>query len=540
MPAYRVGPADSFLQNGEMRRIELDGKPVILARVQDEYYAFGARCTHYGAPLNEGVLKEHSIVCPWHHSYFDIRSGLRLEPPALNDLPHYPVHIEDGLVTITIPHDNKTEPQGKASPAESRHFVIVGGGAAGNAAAEELRRAGFAGRITIVSAAPDVPVDRPNLSKDYLAGHAKPEWIPLRNHNWYAERDIALLLDTPVTRIDLEAHTVYTGQGAPIHYDKLLLATGGMPRQLKGVPGAELNGIYSLRTLEDADRIIQAATDGKRAVVIGASFIGLEVAASLAGGRGVAITVVAPEEVPFSHVLGDDIGRMFQREHEQNGVRFCLGDGVAGFTGQDGQVRQVELKSGERLDADFVVAGVGVVPATNFLLDSGLLLNEQDHSVRVNHRLQTNSADVYAAGDIARWGDGSDDGVRIEHWRVAQQQGMVAARNMLGESQFIDRRVPFFWTTQWKLTLNYVGHASRWDEIIYWGGTPEQGKFIAFYISKGELQAAAGCGYDAELGAIDLILRDQLPLSLDQMQDPSFDLIAYASGNLMRIDDHDR
>lgn len=532
MSEYRVGPVDSLLQNAEMRRIELEGKPVILARVQGEYYAFGAKCTHYGAPLNEGVLKGHSLICPWHHACFDIRSGLRLEPPALNDLPHFPVHIENGFVTVTIPHDNETEPQGKAHPAESRHFVIVGGGAAGNAAAEELRRAGFVGRITVISAAPDVPVDRPNLSKDYLDGHAKPEWVPLRSQDWYAARDIELLLDTSVTRVDPKAHTVYTSQGASVHYDQLLLATGGIPRQLKGIPGVELNGIYYLRTLEDAGRIIQAATDGKRAVIIGASFIGMEVAASLAGGRSVAVTVVAPEEVPFRRILGDDIGRMFQREHEQNGVQFRLGDGVTGFRGQNGQVRTVELKSGESLGADFVVIGVGVVPATDFLLNSGLLLNEQDHSLWVDRHLKTRFADVYAAGDIARWDDGSDQGVRIEHWRVAQQQGIVAAHNMLGENQIIDHRVPFFWTNQWKLTLNYVGHAPMWDEIIYWGGTPERRKFIAFYVRGSKLQAAAGCGYDAELDAIELILRDQMPLSLDQMRDPSFDLIKYARGNV--------
>lgn len=528
MAEYQIGPAESFLQDGQMQRIELAGKPIVLARTDGEYYAFGGKCTHYGAPLDKGVLKGHSVICPWHHACFDIRSGVRLEPPALNDLPHYPVRIEDGFVTVTMPHDNETQPQGKANPADSRHFVIVGGGAAGNIAAEELRRAGFGGRVTMISAVPNLPVDRPNLSKDYLDGHAKPEWIPLRSSDWYSQRDIELLLNTHIARIDPEAHTIYSDQGAAIHYDKLLLATGGTPRQLKNIPGAELNGIYTLRTLADADQIIQNVESGKRAVVIGASFIGMEVAASLAGGRGVTVTVVAPEVVPFDRILGDDIGRMFQQTHEQNGVQFCLNDGVVGFTGEGGQIRSVELKSGERLDADFVVVGIGVMPATNFLRGSGLSLNEKDQSVQVNRHLQTSYPDIYAAGDIARWDDGSDKGVRIEHWRVAQQQGIVAAHNMLGENQTVEQRVPFFWTSQWKLRLNYVGHAEAWDEIIYWGGTPEQQKFIAFYVQGGKLQAAAGCGYDTELDAVELILRDQIPLSLDQMHDPTFDLIEYA------------
>ncbi|MBZ0289862.1 MAG: FAD-dependent oxidoreductase, partial [Anaerolineae bacterium] len=357
MSQHSLRLADTLLQDGEMRRIELEGKPVVLVRVQGRYYALGGKCTHYGAPLNEGVLKGHTIICPWHHACFDIRSGLRLEPPALNDLPHYPVQIQDGFVQVTLPHDNAPEPQAKRDSADTRTFVIVGGGAAGGAAAEELRRAGFGGKIIILSAVPDTPVDRPNLSKDYLDGHAKPEWMPLRGKQWYADRDIELRLDVHVDRIDPAAHRIVVNQGEPVHYDKLLLATGGTPRTLTNVPGAALNGIYTLRTLSDADQIIQAAQQGKTAVVIGAGFIGMEVAASLASGRGVSVTVVAPEDVPFGRILGDEIGRMFQRLHEEHGIRFCLGDEAVRFIGQNGQVRSVELKSGQKLQADFVVVG---------------------------------------------------------------------------------------------------------------------------------------------------------------------------------------
>lgn len=528
MAQHQVGRADTFLQDGEMRRIELEGKPVVLARSQGQYYAFGGKCTHYGAPLNEGVLKGHTLICPWHHACFDIRSGLRLEPPALNDLPHYPVQIQDGLVHVTLPHDNLTEPQAKMDTADTRVFVIVGGGAAGSAAAEELRRAGFGGKIIILSAVPNRPVDRPNLSKDYLDGHAKPEWIPLRDEQWYADRNIDLRLDTQVERIDPAAHLVYLGQGDAIRYDKLLLATGGTPRMLTNVPGAALNGIYTLRTLADADRIIEAAEQGKQAVVIGASFIGMEVAASLASGRGVSVTVVAPEDVPFGRILGDDIGRMFQQLHEKNGVRFYLGDEATRFIGQNGQVRSVELKSGQKLQADFVVVGIGVVPATQFLQESGIELNERDHSVLVNAHLQTSQPAIFAAGDIARWNDDSGSSTRIEHWRVAQQQGITAAHNMLGETRDINRHIPFFWTSQWKLTLNYVGHATQWDEIIYRGGRPEQRKFIAFYVKDGQFLAAATVGYDRECDALELMLRDRMPLSVDQMRDEQFDLVAYA------------
>jgi NADPH-dependent 2,4-dienoyl-CoA reductase/sulfur reductase-like enzyme len=218
---------------------------------------------------------------------------------------------------------------------------------------------------------------------------------------------------------------------------------------------------------------------------------------------------------------------MLQQLHEENGVRFCLNDNVTGFNGQDGQVTGVTLKSGESLPADFVVVGIGVVPVTDYLEGAGLALNERDRSVQVNRHLQTSHPDIYAAGDIARW-DSGNGGVRIEHWRVAQQQGIVAARNMLNQRETIEQRVPFFWTRQWGLRLNYVGHAASWDDVIFWGGTPAGRKFIAFYVQDGRLQAAAGCGYDRELDAVEFILRDALPLSPNQMRDPAFDLITYA------------
>jgi NADPH-dependent 2,4-dienoyl-CoA reductase/sulfur reductase-like enzyme len=295
---------------------------------------------------------------------------------------------------------------------------------------------------------------------------------------------------------------------------------------LRNISGADLKGLYTLRTTADANAIIKAVEQGKRGVVIGSSFIGLEVTASLASGRGASISVIAPESVPFEHILGKEIGLMFQHEHEANGVQFYLGDGVTGFTGENGLVNKVQLKSGKALDADFVIVGIGVAPATDFLRDSGLNLDKSDHSVHVDSHLQSNEPDVYAAGDIARWGEGS--GTRIEHWRLAEQHGMIAAHNMLGHTDDMKMHVPFFWTTQWKITLNYVGHAIKWDEIIYRGSSQDK-KFIAFYVTGGKLQAAAACGYDQDLDALEFILRDKLPLTTAQMRDTSFSLSNYAS-----------
>ncbi len=529
MSEHKVGQAGTLLQNGEMKRLDLEGTPVVLARVDGQYYAFGGTCTHYGAPLHEGVLKGHTLMCPWHHACFDIRSGLRLEPPALNDLPHFPVRVEGDQVIVTLPQDNETEPQGKATGGDKRTFVIVGGGSAGNAAAEELRRLGFLGQIVMISAVPNVPVDRPNLSKDYLAGHAEPGWIPLRgDESWYAARDIELRLATKVTKIDPKAHTVHLDKGGSLRYNKLLLATGGAPRHLTNTPGADLKGIFTLRVLADSDKIIDAAQKGKQAVVVGASFIGMEVAASLAGGRGVSVTVVGPGSTPFDRILGEDVGRMFQQEHEANRVQFRLNSEVRRFVGHDGQVIGVELKSGDVLPASLVVVGIGVTPATDFLKDSGLKVDEKDHSVRVNAALQSSDLDIFAAGDIARWDDGSERGLRIEHWRVAEQHGMVAARNMLGKADSAAEHVPFFWTTQWGIDLRYVGHAERWDEIIFRYGKPAQKDFLAFYVAGGKLLAAVGMKHDPEMDAVEFILRDRMALTPDQMRDESFDLVAYA------------
>ncbi len=519
---------EARLGNGEMRGVEIEGKPVVLACVDGQYYALGGKCTHYGGPLDKGVLRGYTLMCPWHHACFDIRSGQRLEPPALNDVPHYPVRVENGQLIVTFPHDNQTEPQGKADPGDQRTFLIVGGGAAGEAAAEELRRSGFKGTIVMDSAVPDGPVDRPNLSKDYLDGHAKPEWIPLRGDDWYAARDIELHLNTRVLRVDPKAHTVTLDSGTTVRYDKLLLATGAIPRRLP-VPGMDLKGVYTLRTLEDASAIIEAAEQGKRAVVIGSSFIGMEVAASLGSGRGVSVTVVGMEAAPFDRILGERIGRVFQKEHEDNGVQFRLSTSVERLIGENGRVTGVQLKGGEILPADFVVVGVGVAPATEFLKDSGLKLNDKDKSVLVNSQLQTSDPDIYAAGDIARWDDGSETGKRVEHWRLAQQHGLVAARNMLGQGEDFNQHVPYFWTNQWKFGLRYVGHADRWDEIIY-RGKPEDQDFAAFYVDNGKLVAAAGHNHDRDMDAVEFILRDRLAVTPAQLRDENFDLVAYASG----------
>lgn len=511
------------LADGEMMRVEIEQKPVVLTRVDGKIIAFGGKCSHYDAPLEKGVLHGYTIMCPWHHSCFDIRTGERLEPPGLNDIPSYEVREENGRATIAFPHTNATQPQGRAAPNAEQTFIIVGGGAAGESAAEELRREGFTGRIIMISNVPETPVDRPNLSKDYLDGHAKPEWMPLRSEKWYADRDIDLQRNTNVIGIDAKTHTVRLDTEVVLTYDKLLLATGGKPRKLD-LPGFDLEGVFTLRTMADSNTIIEAAEEGKRAAVIGGSFIGMEVAASLQGGRGVSVTVIERSEVPFAPVLGERIGRALQKRHEENGVQFRLGANIEKLTGENGKVTGVQLKGGEVIPADFVVVGVGVEPVTDYVALSGLEMFEKDQSVRVNAQLQTSDPDIYAAGDIARWDDGSKTGTRVEHWRLAQQHGMVAARNMLGQTEDFNRHIPFFWTNQWKFNLRYVGHATEWDEIIY-RGEPESADFIAFFVAKGKLLAAVGAKHDPDMDAIEFMMRDGIKLTPEQMRDEKYDLV---------------
>jgi apoptosis-inducing factor 3 len=523
MAFVSLGVADTLLRDGQMQRFDIDGKAILLTRIDGQYHAVRATCSHYGGPLDEGALSGTTVICPWHHACFDVRTGVRLEPPALNDIPRFAVKVENGAVMVdTEPLATAAIPAG--NEGDTRVFVIIGGGAAGNAAAEELRRQGFGGRIVMLSASAQVPIDRPNVSKDYLDGHAKAEWMPLRGASWYAERGIELRLNTLVNGVDTARKTVSLAHGERVVYDKLLIATGGVPRTLR-IPGASLKNIFTLREQADADEIIAAKGEaGARAVVIGSSFIGMEAGNALAS-TGVDVTVIGLEAVPFENVLGARIGSFFQKLHEANGVKFRLNSGVEKYVGpEDGAVTGVQIRGGEVLPCDFVVVGVGVAPATGFLNEAGLKLNERDRAVLVDESLQA-APDVWAAGDIARYAaDGSTE--RIEHWRVAQQHGILAARAMLGKPEPVGSRVPFFWTKQWGVSLRYVGHADKWDEIIVRGTVAPDQKFIAFYVAGGQLKAAAGVGYDTEIAALNLLLRDGRAPSADRLRDPAQSLVS--------------
>ena len=480
--ATRLAAGDKLLGHA-------NGEPVLLARVGDEYFAIGATCTHYGGPLAEGMIVGDTVRCPWHHACFSLRTGEALRAPALNPVACWTVERRGGAIVVAKKEER--DPLAPTFPAAAsrqppRRVAIVGAGAAGTAAAEMLRRCGFDGDITIVDDDSGSPYDRPNLSKDYLAGNAPEEWIPIRPDGFYDEHGIRLLR-ARATRLDVGARQVEIEGRDAVSYDALLLAPGAEPVRLD-TPGGELPHVRYLRTLRDSRAIIGAAGGAKNAAVIGSSFIGLEVAASLRT-RGLSVDVIAPEKIPLGRVLGDDLGGFIRSLHEDKGVVFHLG-----HTAQRIERDAVILDDGTRLAAELVVIGVGVRPRLTLAEQAGLMI---DRGVVVNEFLETSAEGVYAAGDIARWPDPhSGERIRVEHWVVAQRQGQTAARNILGARERFEQ-VPFFWSAHYDVSINYVGHAQRWDAVSVDGDAAERNVAVRFTVD-GRLLALATLFRDDE------------------------------------------
>jgi NADPH-dependent 2,4-dienoyl-CoA reductase/sulfur reductase-like enzyme/nitrite reductase/ring-hydroxylating ferredoxin subunit len=485
-PDLTQGVAIDTLAEGAMLAGHVGEDTVLLARRGSDFFAIGATCTHYNGPLAEGILVEDTVRCPWHHACFSLRTGEALHAPAISPVACWTTEQRDGKVHVR----DKVErpPRIRIMPAaEPRKIVIVGGGAAGFAAAEMLRRQRYDGSIVMVSDDAAPPVDRPNLSKDYLAGTAPEEWVPLRDDAFYADQHIDLRLKTPVTAIDPGKREVRLADGASIAYDRLLLATGAEPVRLP-LPGMDLPHVHTLRTLADSRAIISQAAGARTAVVMGASFIGLEAAASLRA-RGIEVHVVAPEKTPMERVLGAQLGDFVRGLHEEHGVIFHLEDTATAV-----DAKRVTLKSGGAIRADLVVAGVGVRPRLSLAQDAGLKI---DKGVVVDECLQTSAPNIYAAGDIARWPDRhSGAAIRVEHWVVAERQGQTAALNMLGARHPFDA-VPFFWSQHYDVPINYVGHAEAWDDISI-DGDIGQRDCVVRYRHKGRLLAVASIYRDVE------------------------------------------
>ena len=449
-PDFKNGVLIQDLHDGKPIAGQVGDEEAILVRRGNEFFAIGAHCTHYHGPLADGLVVGDMVRCPWHHACFSLRTGEAVRAPALDAVSCWRVEKVGDKVFV---REKLSAPAKKPSGKLPASVVIVGGGAAGLAAAEMLRREGYDGRVTIISADESGPVDRPNLSKDFLAGTASEDWIPLRPSDFYTSNKIDLVLNSKVASIDVPGKRVVLGNGKAYEYGALLLATGADPVKLP-IAGASDSQIYYLRTYADSRAIIARAASAKQVVVVGASFIGLEVAASLRA-RGITVNVVSQEQQPLERVMGAEVGKFIRGLHESHGVVFHLGATVSRVDGN-----KVTLSTGTTLDADFIVLGVGVRPQLELAEKAGLAI---DRGVVVNEYMETNSPGIFAAGDIARWPDShSGNRIRVEHWVVAERQGQTAARNILGQKEKFDA-VPFFWSQHYDVSINYVGHAEKWD-----------------------------------------------------------------------------
>jgi NADPH-dependent 2,4-dienoyl-CoA reductase/sulfur reductase-like enzyme/nitrite reductase/ring-hydroxylating ferredoxin subunit len=482
-PDFEKGCENDKLADGEMLVGHAFGEQVLVARRGEELFAIGAACTHYGGPLAKGLMVDCMVHCPWHHARFDLHTGEAIAAPALNDVACYRVDKRGERFFVTAKIDKKPARKPKSSPAS---VVIVGAGAAGNAAAEMLRREGYDGPITLISADKFLPYDRPNLSKDYLAGTAPEDWIPLRSADFYREQKIDTFTNTSASAIDTQKKQVTLSDGRSLGFGALLLATGAEPVRLP-IPGDDLPHVCYLRTLADSRRIIANAANAKRVVVIGASFIGLEVAASLRE-RKLEVAVVGKGSVPLEKILGRELGNLIRETHEAHGVKFHLGRTPAVI-----QERHVQLDDGTILDCELVVVGVGVRPNTALAEKAGIAI---ENGVLVNEFLETNKAGIFAAGDIARWPDPRAGRIRVEHWVVAERQGQTAARNILGARQpFVIP--PFFWSNHFDLHIRYVGHGSGGDRAIVSGDLKAKDASVIFRADD-KLTAVASVGRDLE------------------------------------------
>ncbi|WP_027805160.1 apoptosis inducing factor family protein [Paraburkholderia caledonica] len=485
-PDFTQGISSTEIQEGRMLTGNVGGKAALLIRHAGELFAIGATCTHYGAPLAEGLLVDDTIRCPWHHACFSLRNGQMLRPPALSGIKCWHVEERDGRAVVgdemSAPRPPKLATTGPAGPV-----VIIGGGAAGTTAAVTLQREGYEGLVIMLSADHSSPYDRPSLSKDYLSGAGQAAWLPLKSPQYYADHRIEIRCDTHVVSLNVAERSVTLSDGSRLSYGALLLATGAEPNRLC-VPGADLSHVHLLRTRADCDALIANIKIAHRCVVVGAGFIGLEAAASLRE-RGLDVWLVTPGTQPMEHALGTALGDMIKVLHEAHGVVFHLGATVAKI-----EPDSVILSTGEVLAADLVLVGIGVHPNTSLWEEAGIAT---DCGVVVDGFLRTNAADVYAAGDIARWPDPRTGyNIRVEHWVVAERQGVIAARNILGKGERF-AAVPFFWTLQYNVGIHYVGHAEHWDRVEVDGDPLKHDCTVTFWRGDKRL-AVANVGRELE------------------------------------------
>ncbi|RZI73902.1 MAG: pyridine nucleotide-disulfide oxidoreductase [Pseudomonas sp.] len=507
MPLHRVATLTELHRDRGLQ-VEFGETKALLVLHGEEVRAFQAFCPHAGAPLADGAICNGHLICPWHKAEFSIDDGHLCEPPALDALIRYPVQLIEGQVHVD------DQPMAVLAPTlaeDSRRFVIIGAGAAGTAAACALREKGFNGQLRLIDREAAPGYDRTALSKFVLSAEMKTDEIPaLRDEEFYLDNRIERV-HGEVMKLDVINKRVTLADGRRFDYDAALVTTGAEPCALP-VEGADLPQVLTLRSRDDASRILAAVHPGSHALVVGDSFIGLEAASALRT-QGVNVTILAHHEVPFVRLLGERIGKALRALHEQNGVLFRTHVDVSRFEGveRDGQqvLQNAVLSNGERLQVDLALVGVGVSPVTHFI--DGLQL-EEDGSLPVDDGMRAGK-DVWAAGDIATF-PLNHQPQRIEHWRLAQQQARIAAGNMLGEDRHYTD-VPYFWTYHFEKRLDYLGHAEDWDDIVYLGEA-ERFDFLALFCKQNVVAAVVSCGRERPMAM--LAERMKQPLFKDEAQ----------------------
>ncbi|KAM3129129.1 hypothetical protein pb186bvf_018765 [Paramecium bursaria] len=512
---------DDF-KDGEMREFQVGPKKedaVLVVRVNGKYYCVSNSCPHFGAPLSAGLLVGDKVKCPWHNAAFSVIDGSFEEGPMFNGLQTFPVELVDGKISIKIQKDllNKGRVLNMATRGQDpTHYVIIGGGVSGQSAAESLRQAGFQGQITIISAESLLPYDRTGMSKALF--QVGPQGLQVRNQEFYTKYGIDLKTNSWVEDIDYDNQNIKVN-GQSLHYDKLLLATGGQARRPK-VDGVNLKNIYTLRQFSDAQGLRESAKTAKNIVIIGASFIGLETATSLRREvKDAKIIVVDSNATPFQRVLGKEVGKALQKLHEDNGVQFVLNAKLQQFTGDDG-VKQVVLSNGTKLDADVVLLGTGIEPNTK--LAQNKLKIAPDGGIQTDIFLKARQ-NVYVSGDVASypyWVTGEQ--VRVEHHNEAIHQGYIAALNMIGKPTPLSE-IPFFWTRHWDKSLQYSGIGNGFDQVVIDGDLNEL-KFVAYYGRKGKVVASASMNVPNAQMIISEALRLNVVPSLAEIQEKKITL----------------
>ncbi|WP_201544712.1 FAD-dependent oxidoreductase [Psychrobacter immobilis] len=511
---HTVTISKAEIPNGGMKSYKQDDDSIILiTRDEDEFSAFDGKCPHAGADLGAGLRCGNRVICPWHHGSFDSRDGTLLEPVAMRGLTQY--ELTDEGDSLTIKTTAKIDKRVANDKMTDTHTIIIGGGGAGFMTANQLRHTGYGGKITLISQDDKAPYNRPLLSKMFLAGKMDEKYLMLGGADWARNNNIDLRLQQIVSEVLPNAHTIVIkdadGKREEQTADFLVVATGAEPK-IPPFKGAELDGVYTLRSMDDA-KAIKNASDNKHVVIVGTGFIGMEVASALMeAGKAASITVVGRSRRVMANIVSESVSNALIKLHEEKGVNFVFGAGVDeinadedGTDNENSKVSGVTLSDGRTLAADVVILGTGVAPRTELLNE----VNAPD-GVQVDETLQLRDG-VYALGDIAK-ATNQMGRMRIEHWRVALQHGLVTAAAILNEDNVnsLAERIPFFWTAQYGKSLRYSGHAATPDKGILFG-SPDKLDYIEYYFDDdGEntrASAASSLGRDKELIAFSELLR---------------------------------